>query len=39
MTTEHERLQSNGTHHTIAYQPAESTRALLGGNSNWHSPI
>jgi hypothetical protein len=29
----------NGTQHSVAYEPAESTTGLFGGNSNWRGPI
>jgi Mannosylglycerate hydrolase MGH1-like glycoside hydrolase domain/Glycosyl hydrolase family 63 C-terminal domain len=32
-------LHLNGTTATIDYEPAESTTALFGGNSNWRGPI
>ncbi|MCP9464644.1 MAG: glucosidase [Nitrospira sp.] len=28
-----------GTEYRVAYEPAESTTALFGGNSNWRGPI
>jgi len=28
-----------GQHHSVEYQPAESTSGLFGGNSNWRGPI
>jgi hypothetical protein len=28
-----------GTHHTVAYEPGESTSGLFGGNSNWRGPV
>ena len=30
---------STGTRRTIDYEPAESTTAMFGGNSNWRGPI
>jgi hypothetical protein len=33
------RLSVNGTEYSVAYEPAESTTALFGGNSNWRGPI
>jgi hypothetical protein len=32
-------LALDDTVHTIDYEPAESTTALFGGNSNWRGPI
>ncbi|HET7208741.1 MAG TPA: hypothetical protein VFI95_19340 [Terriglobales bacterium] len=32
-------LGVNGTEHRVAYEPAESTTGLFGGNSNWRGPI
>ena len=32
-------LYVNGTEHRVDYEPAESTTALFGGNSNWRGPI
>jgi hypothetical protein len=29
----------DGRTHTVAYEPAESTSGLFGGNSNWRGPI
>ncbi|MEZ5355342.1 MAG: glucosidase [Bryobacteraceae bacterium] len=29
----------NGHQHTVAYEPAESSTGLFGGNSNWRGPI
>ncbi|APS00369.1 MGH1-like glycoside hydrolase domain-containing protein [Pajaroellobacter abortibovis] len=29
----------HGTIHPIGYEPAESTSAFLGGNSNWRGPV
>jgi hypothetical protein len=30
---------SDGTEHTIRYEPGESTSGLFGGNSNWRGPV
>jgi len=32
-------LNVNGSTHQVAYEPAESTTGLFGGNSNWRGPI
>jgi hypothetical protein len=32
-------LDVEGTQATIDYEPAESTSAMFGGNSNWRGPI
>jgi hypothetical protein len=32
-------LQANGMTHRVAYEPAESSSGLFGGNSNWRGPI
>jgi hypothetical protein len=32
-------LEAGGTTHAVAYEPAESSSALFGGNSNWRGPI
>jgi hypothetical protein len=32
-------LQVNGSEHRVDYEPAESSTALFGGNSNWRGPI
>jgi Glycosyl hydrolase family 63 C-terminal domain len=32
-------LSVNGMEYRVDYQPAESTTALFGGNSNWRGPI
>jgi hypothetical protein len=32
-------LQVNGVEHRVAYEPAESTTGLFGGNSNWRGPV
>jgi hypothetical protein len=32
-------LNINGTSATIDYEPAESTTAMFGGNSNWRGPL
>jgi len=29
----------DGTSHRVAYEPAESTSGLFGGNSNWRGPV
>lgn len=29
----------NGEEHRVSYDPAESTTALFGGNSNWRGPV
>ncbi len=29
----------NGHTHTVAYEPAESSSGLFGGNSNWRGPV
>jgi len=29
----------NGSHHTIQYEPGESSSPMFGGNSNWRGPI
>ena len=33
------RLDLDGSHYEVAYEPAESTTGLFGGNSNWRGPI
>jgi hypothetical protein len=33
------RLMVDGKEHRVDYEPAESTSALFGGNSNWRGPI
>ena len=33
------RLDIGGTTFTIDYEPAESTTAMFGGNSNWRGPL
>jgi hypothetical protein len=33
------RLEVDGVEHRVAYEPAESTSGLFGGNSNWRGPI
>ncbi len=33
------QLDAAGVHATIDYEPAESTTAMFGGNSNWRGPI
>jgi hypothetical protein len=30
---------TDGTSHSVSYQPAESNSGLFGGNSNWRGPI
>jgi hypothetical protein len=32
-------LRVDGAEHRVAYEPAESTTGLFGGNSNWRGPI
>ena len=32
-------INVDGTEHSVAYEPAESTTGLFGGNSNWRGPI
>ncbi|MCC6860311.1 MAG: glucosidase [Bryobacterales bacterium] len=32
-------LAVNGSEHRVAYEPAESTTGLFGGNSNWRGPV
>jgi hypothetical protein len=32
-------LPVNGDRHSVAYEPAESSTGLFGGNSNWRGPI
>ena len=32
-------LQVDGVEHRVAYEPAESTTGLFGGNSNWRGPV
>ncbi len=32
-------LEAGGTIHRVDYEPAESSTALFGGNSNWRGPI
>jgi hypothetical protein len=32
-------LQLDGAEHRVDYEPAESTSALFGGNSNWRGPV
>ena len=43
LSKEHEAnpymLEVGGHLHTVAYEPAESTTPLFGGNSNWRGPI
>ena len=33
------RLHVDGIEYPVAYEPAESTTGLFGGNSNWRGPI
>ena len=33
------RLPINGDEHQVAYEPAESSSGLFGGNSNWRGPV
>jgi hypothetical protein len=33
------RLDVDGGHYEIGYEPGESERSLFGGNSNWRGPI
>jgi hypothetical protein len=33
------RLDVNGHQYSVAYEPAESSTGLFGGNSNWRGPI
>jgi hypothetical protein len=32
-------LRLDGTQYTVDYEPAESSNALFGGNSNWRGPV
>ena len=32
-------LEVNGSVHRVAYEPAESSSGLFGGNSNWRGPV
>ena len=32
-------LDVAGQRHTIGYEPADSTTAIFGGNSNWRGPV
>jgi Mannosylglycerate hydrolase MGH1-like glycoside hydrolase domain len=32
-------LQVNGMSYSVAYEPAESSTGLFGGNSNWRGPV
>jgi glycogen debranching enzyme len=32
-------LQVDGMEHRVAYEPAESSTGLFGGNSNWRGPV
>ena len=33
------RLQLDGMHYEVNYEPAESETGMLGGNSNWRGPV
>ncbi len=33
------RIEFGGVTHTVQYEPAESTSAMFGGNSNWRGPV
>jgi hypothetical protein len=33
------RLDVDGQSHSVAYEPAESSSSLFGGNSNWRGPV
>ena len=33
------QLHVDGTEHVVTYEPAESTTAMFGGNSNWRGPV
>ena len=33
------RLDLNGAHYEVRYEPGESSTGLFGGNSNWRGPI
>jgi hypothetical protein len=37
--TEPVSVSTDGVVHTVAYEPAESTTAMYGGNSNWRGPV
>ena len=32
-------VELDGQHHSVDYEPAESTTPLFGGNSNWRGPV
>ena len=32
-------LDTDGTQHSVDYEPGESTTGLFGGNSNWRGPV
>ncbi len=32
-------VEIGGTHHSVQYEPAESSSGLFGGNSNWRGPV
>src|SRR6185436_6923442 len=32
-------IETDGVEHEVRYEPAESSTALFGGNSNWRGPI
>jgi hypothetical protein len=32
-------LRTNGVEHRVAYEPAESSTPMFGGNSNWRGPV
>ena len=32
-------FEMDGAKHTVAYEPAESTSGMFGGNSNWRGPV
>ncbi len=32
-------LSNDGTSHSVAYEPGESSSGLFGGNSNWRGPV
>ena len=33
------KMTVNGAEYTVAYEPAESSTSLFGGNSNWRGPV
>jgi hypothetical protein len=33
------QVELNGMHYRVAYEPAESSTGLFGGNSNWRGPV